>query len=72
MKAWVTKDKDGDVFLFWKDKPYKDEVTNAWTNKSVTCESLDEYSPFHDILDNLDPHWEDEEPIEVDITIKTD
>lgn len=63
MKGYVARDKDGNAFLF-KNKPYKDFI--AWKEDS------DEFILFMDnnnLPSDINPQWEDEEPIEVEINI---
>ena len=70
MKAWVARDKDGDMYIFWNVKPYKDVVSESWyTNEWIHSDCLDNYSLFGGIAEDLDPQWEDEEPIELNVNI---
>lgn len=70
MKAWLTKDRCGDVYLFWNDKPQKDEAQGVWYG-GLCYHEVNIYTIFHYLLDDFSPQWEDEEPTEVEIIIKT-
>lgn len=64
IKMWVATDEDGDIFIY-ENKPERDEQeVFAWYNNSGRFEFIEQrFLPFPA------PTWEDE-PIEVEITIK--
>ena len=63
MKAYIAKDKNGDIFLYMAT-PKKWE--NYWFSASSSLMRLyEEYLP-----EGVNPQWEDEEPIEVELKIE--
>ena len=65
MRAWVARDKSGSVYLF-NEKPEKVWWNNTWN---------DEHDKWFEIKDSdlpegIDPKWEDDEPIEVELKIE--
>lgn len=54
----------GIVALFLYGKPYKDKVTQAWTNNNDFT-MLEEY----DLPEDINPSWKDKEPCEVELII---
>lgn len=62
MKAWVTKDKDGDIFIY-SEKPEKEST--IWVNSGF-CLPITESALGEDV----NPKWEDDEPIEVKLKIE--
>lgn len=65
MKAWLSEDKDGSVWLSL-NKPYKDKENGIWTYDDANrCMiRLDNVEQFH-LSPNITPKWDDKEPIEV-------
>ena len=59
MKAWITKDKDGMIFLYSR-KPKKG--LDFW------C-APNHYFPITELPEGANPQWEDKEPIEVNVNI---
>lgn len=59
MKAWIARDADGKVFLY-KIKPRKGII--HWDSK---C-----YFHITELPEGVNPHWKDEEPIEVELKIE--
>ena len=64
--AWIARDKNNQLFCFFK-KPHKSKHYPVW-------ECIEEcYSDNQEINDNelySQVRWEDEEPTEVELTIK--
>lgn len=69
MRKFLARDKDGTLFLYWGGKPHKEEDTGAWF-----CDSGHFIDVVNDSLFTLskdvNPKWEDTEPIEVELIIK--
>jgi hypothetical protein len=65
MKAWLARDKSNMLYLYLADKPYKGE--NLWHTDSDYL-----FVPFPNeaLPSGINPKWEDEEPTEIEITIK--
>lgn len=61
MKGWIARDSDGNLFIY-DEKPEKGGC--SWWYSS-------NWMPFReeDLPQGVNPSWEDEEPIEVEITI---
>ena len=59
MKAWIARDADGKVYLY-KTKPEKGII--HWGSK---C-----YFPITEPPEDINPQWEDKEPIEVELKIE--
>lgn len=62
-KLWLTRDKDNSIWLHLKNKPFKAE--SKWINEGF-AQCVDEEE-----VNGLNPKWEDEEPIELEITLTT-
>ena len=58
-KAWLTRDKDNSIWLHLRNKPFKAE--SKWINENFELR-VDEEE-----INGLNPKWEDEEPIELEI-----
>lgn len=66
LKRWVVRDKDGDLTLY-KNKPVKYPDLGWWNDRtSLGYAFIPEGSPPLDI----NPQWEDEEPTEIEMTIR--
>lgn len=66
-KYYVARDKQGIVWLF-ADKPVKVEETGSWYGKHFRLMLPGTLSaPEH--RGKLEPHWEDEEPLEVAVAL---
>lgn len=66
-KYYVARDKAGIVWLF-ADKPVKVEEAGVWYNKYFRVMLSGTLSaPEH--RGRLEPHWEDDEPIEVAVCL---
>lgn len=64
MKAWITRDKDGTLGLYkHSEKPSK---WRDWWVNGLQLFHIEE----SDLPSNINPQWEDDEPIEVEIKIK--
>lgn len=63
MKVYATRDRDGTLSLF-KEKPKKGE--REWLVWRICFIILDE----GDLPEGVNPQWEDEEPIEVELKIE--
>lgn len=63
MKVYIARDKDGIAYLF-EGKPHKESgYWCAYDEQFVAlCDS--------DLPEGVNPQWEDDEPIEVELTIK--
>lgn len=61
MKVWIAKDKDGMIFLYSR-KPKKGH--EDWNS------SVYNYYPIDKLPEGINPQWEDDEPIEVELIIK--
>lgn len=64
MEGWLAKDKDGRLFVY-EDKPIKSVrcwVTNITGRYFPILES--------DLSEDINPEWEDDEPISVKIKIE--
>ena len=64
IRAFIARDKNGIVALFLYGKPYKDKVTQAWTNNNDFT-MLEEY----DLPEDINPSWKDKEPCEIELII---
>ena len=60
-KVWLTRDEDNAIWLHLGNKPLK--VEGKWINYDFELR-LDEEE-----INGLNPKWEDEEPIELEITL---
>ena len=65
MKAWVARDKSGEIDLYL-DKPVKAEPKYFpfWEADETFVEILES-----DLPSDINPQWEDEEPIEVEVEV---
>jgi len=65
MRAWVARDKDNSLCLY-NHKPYKTSIFGykCWDSAYDFFEISET-----DLPGGINPKWEDEEPIEIDITI---
>jgi hypothetical protein len=63
MKAWVARDKSGEIDLYL-DKPVKAEYFPFWEADETFVEILGS-----DLPSDINPQWEDEEPIEVEFEV---
>lgn len=68
MKAWIARDKDGLISIF-NVKPIKNRGLGYWHLSEIGwgdfCWGINPKD-----IPNINPQWEDEEPIEVELTIK--
>lgn len=64
IKAWLTRDEDQKVFMFFGEKPVKTDW-GFWDGKIADYIEISEEK----LPEGINPRWEDEEPIELDITI---
>ena len=64
MRAWVVRDKSGEIDLYL-DQPVKAEYYPFWEADGTFMEILES-----DLPSGINPQWEDEEPTEIEITIK--
>ena len=64
IKAWVARDENDKVYLFYREKPVKKEW-GFWDSMSTDYIDI----PEEKLPEGINPRWEDEEPIELDITI---
>lgn len=65
VKAWAARDKNGDIYIYVK-KPKKGD--EEWNVDAAESEK-DSYIPFLNYLFD-DMQWTDEEPREIELTIK--
>lgn len=64
MKAWIARDKDGTLCAYkYSGKPRK---WRDWWVNGISLFGIKE----SDLPPNINPQWEDEEPIEVEIKIE--
>ena len=63
MKAWIARDWSGVVYLY-PLKPQKGKL--RWESVAQAYQYIDDRL----LPPDINPQWEDEEPIEVEITIK--
>lgn len=64
MKAWIARDSEpigGELFIYFNDKPYK--ADDVWISPNGDFVELDK-SLYPEI------QWTDDEPTEVEVTIK--
>lgn len=66
LKRWVVRDKDGDLTLY-RNKPVKYADIGYWNDRTSLWYAFipDGFLPF-----DINPQWEDEEPIEIEMTIR--
>lgn len=60
MKAWIVKDFD-DVLRYFTFRPLKDEYHGKWYSHFGSTDIIKE----GDLPKDVNPQWEDKEPIEV-------
>lgn len=65
-RCWVVKHKDGEVEIF-QNKPFKVPAGGFWADNSNYWSI---YVPEGFLPIGVDPQWEDEEPMEIELTIK--
>lgn len=63
-RCWIVKHMDGEVEIF-QNKPFKVPAGGFWAGKYWYIYVPEEFLPI-----GVDPQWEDEEPMEIEITIK--
>lgn len=65
MEAWIARDEDGKIFIY-QDKPIKGSC--YWWKSRITGR----YFPIleSDLSEDINPKWEDDEPIEVKLKIE--
>lgn len=63
IKAWITRDRNRNIVLypFWKPKKYN----SVWDNNKIYYVLTKTQLP-----EGCNPKWEDDEPIEVELTIQ--
>ncbi len=63
MKMYIARDMDGDLYLYLNSKPSK--------KREIWLDDEDELLPIseQDLPEGCNPKWEDDEPIEVELTI---
>ena len=66
-KTYIARDRSGIVWLF-PDKPIKDEIRGKWVSSTFRIH-LDGTLTAPEHRGQLEPHWEDEEPLEVAICL---
>lgn len=66
-RCWVVRHEDGEINIF-RNKPTKYPDLDCWCDKSNDWFIRDVPEGFLPI--GVDPQWEDEEPMEIEITIK--
>lgn len=64
IKAWIVRDEDQKVSMFFGEKPVKKDW-GFWDNMTADYIEI----PEEKLPEGINPRWEDEEPIELDITI---
>lgn len=62
MKAYIARDKDNGLFIY-DEKPYK--MWSEWWREDSCYPIRDSVLP-----EGINPQWEDDEPLEVELTIK--
>lgn len=62
MKTWIAKDEDGNIFLY-SEKPQKGR--DVWFPNGCLLPTKEK-----DLPEGVNPQWEDEEPIEVELKIE--
>ena len=63
MKAYIARDKSGDIYMS-TEKPRK--AQGVWS--ASLWRAIHIYNS--DLPEGINPQWEDDEPIEVELTIK--
>lgn len=63
MNAYITKNKDGEVYLHFI-RPFKLQSRRRWIGNIRSCK-LTEPLP-----ENINPQWTDDEPVEVKLIFK--
>ncbi len=64
IKAWLTRDEDQNISMFYREKPVKTDW-GFWDGRNADYIEI----PEEKLPEGINPRWEDEEPIELDITI---
>lgn len=66
LKRWVVRDKDGDLTLY-RNKPVKYPDWGFWDDRTSLGYAFipDGFLPL-----DINPQWEDEEPTEIEMTIR--
>ena len=64
IKAWIVRDENDKVYLFYREKPVKTDW-DFWDDELANFIEISE----EELPEGVNPRWEDEEPIELDITI---
>ena len=62
-KAWLARDKDNSTYLYLENKPFKAE--SEWISRNFVLHVNEEE------INGLNPKWEEEEPIELEIALTT-
>lgn len=67
MKAWIARDFDG-ILHFFTFRPRKSKYNGKW----YICPNLgaDDIIKERDLPQDINPQWEDEEAIEVELKIE--
>ena len=68
MKAWIAKDYSGEIFIF-NEKPIKNKNSLHWHFGEVKWGDIC-WGLKPDDIPDINPQWEDDEPIEVEIKIE--
>ena len=68
MKAWLARDFDGVLYLYYGRKPKKNLKTGRWSNGSSLCKGVPSYTG-EDVYSHTDVQWTDYEPTEVQLKI---
>ena len=63
MKAYIARDKDGTAYVYTR-RPHKRQST--WVSSMLSSFLINNT----DLPEGINPQWEDDEPIEVELTIK--
>lgn len=63
MKAWIARNVDGEVLMHSR-KPHKIKGLGVWG-----VEDADIF-PVYPLPEGINPQWEDDEPIKVEVTLK--
>ena len=66
MKYWVVRDKDGDLTLY-RNKPVKYPDIGYWDDRTSLWYA---FLPEGFLPLDINPQWEDEEPTEIEMTIR--
>ena len=63
MKAYIARDKDGSIWGF-REKPFKNDCDGEWLAVGGSIQLAQKELP-----EGINPQWEDENPIELELTI---